>query len=163
MQLSAHDRSNRFSAWALVPAALVITVLAVPYLIARGWLVVAIPLQHGFALVCHQRPERSFWIFGAPVAVCARCLGIYCGAALCCLLRISRQVAFRLLLVAAAINALDAATELAGLHGNWLRVRFVLGVGLGAAAAAMIAASVRESQPPAEINASFAAPAQMPR
>ncbi|MEP7304710.1 MAG: DUF2085 domain-containing protein [Acidobacteriota bacterium] len=33
-------------------------------------------------LVCHQRPERSFYLFGAPLAVCARCAGIYAGAAL---------------------------------------------------------------------------------
>ena len=28
---------------------------------------------------CHQRPERSFWIFGYPVALCCRCLGFYIG------------------------------------------------------------------------------------
>jgi hypothetical protein len=33
-------------------------------------------------LICHQRPERSFYLFGAPLAVCARCAGIYAGAAL---------------------------------------------------------------------------------
>src|SRR5262249_38310806 len=33
-------------------------------------------------LVCHQRPERSFWLWGAQMPVCARCSGIYAGAAL---------------------------------------------------------------------------------
>ena len=28
---------------------------------------------------CHQRPERSFWILGYPVALCCRCLGVYIG------------------------------------------------------------------------------------
>lgn len=32
-----------------------------------------------FAPVCHQIPGRSFSIFGQPLAVCARCLGIYIG------------------------------------------------------------------------------------
>ena len=32
------------------------------------------------ALVCHQRPERSFHWDGAQLAVCARCTGIYLGA-----------------------------------------------------------------------------------
>ena len=29
------------------------------------------------ALICHQRPERSFHWDGAQLAVCARCTGIY--------------------------------------------------------------------------------------
>jgi len=31
------------------------------------------------ALVCHQRPERSFHLTGAQLPVCARCLGLYVG------------------------------------------------------------------------------------
>jgi hypothetical protein len=34
------------------------------------------------SLICHQRPERSFSLFGAQLPVCARCTGIYAGAAL---------------------------------------------------------------------------------
>ena len=32
------------------------------------------------ALVCHQRIERSFRLWGVPLPVCARCLGLYFGA-----------------------------------------------------------------------------------
>jgi len=32
-----------------------------------------------FSSVCHQIPSRSFVCFGYPLAVCARCLGIYVG------------------------------------------------------------------------------------
>ena len=32
-----------------------------------------------FSPVCHQIPSRSFLCFGYPLAVCARCLGIYSG------------------------------------------------------------------------------------
>jgi hypothetical protein len=49
-------------------------------------------LQPGFAfalviyrigsIVCHQRPERSFQLFAGQMPVCARCTGIYVGAAL---------------------------------------------------------------------------------
>jgi len=34
------------------------------------------------SVVCHQKPERSFHLWGAQLAVCARCTGIYLGAAL---------------------------------------------------------------------------------
>jgi uncharacterized membrane protein len=33
-------------------------------------------------LLCHQRPERSFFLWGSQMPVCARCLGIYAGAAI---------------------------------------------------------------------------------
>jgi uncharacterized membrane protein len=33
------------------------------------------------SVICHQRPERSFYIGSMPLAVCARCTGIYAGAA----------------------------------------------------------------------------------
>jgi len=32
-----------------------------------------------FSSVCHQRPERCFLFLGEPLAVCARCLGLYLG------------------------------------------------------------------------------------
>src|SRR5215218_4812516 len=31
-------------------------------------------------IVCHQRPERSFHLWGAQMPVCARCAGLYLGA-----------------------------------------------------------------------------------
>jgi hypothetical protein len=34
------------------------------------------------ALVCHQRPERSFHLAGAQLPVCARCTGLYVSGAL---------------------------------------------------------------------------------
>jgi uncharacterized membrane protein len=38
---------------------------------------------YGFgALVCHQRPERSFSLAGAQLPVCARCAGLYVSAAI---------------------------------------------------------------------------------
>jgi uncharacterized membrane protein len=116
-------------------------VIAAPYFLTHGFLVIGLALDRGFALICHQRPERSFWIFGGAVAVCSRCLGIYLGAALGLLFRTSRRIAVRLLIGAAALNLLDAVTELAGLHGNWLIIRFAFGLLLGAAAVLLISSS----------------------
>ena len=131
-----------WNGWALAPIALVAAVLAVPYFQMHGFLPIAFALQRGFALVCHQQPDRSFWIFGAPVAVCARCLGIYLGAAVGLLLRTSRRLAIHLLTITAALNLLDVTTEFAGLHGNWMGVRFALGVALGAAGGLLISSTM---------------------
>jgi uncharacterized membrane protein len=126
--------------YAIVPLTLAAVAVAVP------WLVASVPeigfaLQHGFSLVCHQRPERSFILFGGSVAVCARCLGIYLGAAAGLLLRVSRRVAWRWMLVAAAMNVADWIAELAGMHGNWMLARFALGIALGVAAGLLVATS----------------------
>jgi uncharacterized membrane protein len=131
----------RWSPWALAPAALALAAVCVPYLLTRHSAYVGFSVQHAFSLVCHQRPDRCFWIFGAPVAVCTRCLGIYIGAAIGLLLRTSRVVAMRLFIAAAGLNALDVVTEMARLHGNWMGARFVLGLALGTAAALLIASS----------------------
>ena len=130
--------------WALAPLALACAAMAAPYLLTHGALI-GVVFERGFALVCHQRRERSLWIFGGSVAVCSRCLGIYLGAAVGLLFRTTRTIALRLLLAAAALNFLDAASELAGLHGNWLAVRFALGLSLGSTAALLIRSSSRET------------------
>jgi uncharacterized membrane protein len=149
--------SVRWNAWSLAALALTALVLAVPYLSNHSFVVLAFALQRGFALVCHQRPERCFWILGAPVAVCARCLGIYVGAAIGLVVRTSHAIAMRLLIAAAVINALDAATEFAGLHGNWMVVRFALGLMLGMAGALLISSSIsREDLAPAEAGSRLA-------
>jgi uncharacterized membrane protein len=48
---------------------------------ALGW-----ALYRGFAPLCHQIAGRSFYVAGHPLAVCARCFGVYAGFAACLLL-----------------------------------------------------------------------------
>jgi uncharacterized membrane protein len=43
-------------------------------------------------LVCHQLPERSYRLWGAQMPVCARCAGIYFGAAVAALAAATRRV-----------------------------------------------------------------------
>jgi len=128
--------------WFAFPATVFCAALSVPYLSSRADFFVALPLRHAFSLVCHQLPDRSFGIFGAPIAVCARCLGIYLGSALGLLLRTSRRIALHLLLAAVALNALDWLAEAARLYSNWLTARFVLGLALGAVATLLISSSM---------------------
>lgn len=46
----------------------------------------ATSIYGGFAVVCHQLAERSYFIFGHKLAVCSRCTGLYAGFALTLLL-----------------------------------------------------------------------------
>lgn len=128
----------RWSWWSPLPFTLACFAVTVSYLWTHGFPAIALVVQRGFALVCHQHAERSFFALGGAVAVCARCLGIYLGAALGLLLRMPRRVARRLLMFAVLLNLVDTATEVSGLHGNWLGVRFMLGLLLGAAGAALV-------------------------
>jgi len=43
------------------------------------------------SVICHQRPERSFQLFAVPMPVCARCTGIYVGAALMAIVVVARR------------------------------------------------------------------------
>ena len=39
----------------------------------------ALIIRAAYGTVCHQIPERSWWIQGHPMAICARCFGLYIG------------------------------------------------------------------------------------
>jgi len=133
------------------PFALAAIACAVPWLLSRSP-EIGMALQRGFALVCHQQPERSFLLFGGSVAVCARCLGIYLGAAAGLLPLVPRAIALRWLIAAVALNLADWAAELTGLHGNWMFARFALGIALGAAAAMLVATSIAKSKSPPKLR-----------
>jgi uncharacterized membrane protein len=124
-----------------VPLLLALLALMAPCLLTHGFSFSALALERGFAVVCHQRPERSFALFGWHAAVCARCLGIYLGSAIGAVTRMSRRMALSLLVFAAGLNLADVVSGLADLHGNWMELRFVLGVLLGLAAASFIRAT----------------------
>ena len=48
---------------------------------ARVWYALAFVVYGAGSVLCHQLPERSFVLWSAQLPVCARCAGIYLGAA----------------------------------------------------------------------------------
>jgi uncharacterized membrane protein len=98
------------------------------------------------ALICHQRPERSFSLNGVPMPVCARCFGLYASGAMGALLAWlgssaapqSSASARRLLGWAALPMAATLSIEWVGLANPSVVVRAVAAFPLGATGAWLI-------------------------
>jgi uncharacterized membrane protein len=119
-------------------SALLALAVAPAWLASHGQFVATAAIFAFFSKVCHQRPDRSFFLSGAPVAVCVRCLAIYAGAALGSLLRVNYGAAIRALGAALALNCADITAELLHIHGNMPLLRLLIGGTLGIAAAMML-------------------------
>jgi len=98
------------------------------------------------AFVCHQRPERSFFLAGHQLPVCARCTGLYVGAALAApaalflVGSIAGARARRALIAAAIPTAVTWILERAGAVSFSNAVRFTAALPLGFAAAWLVLA-----------------------
>jgi len=87
-----------------------------------------------FQPLCHQKPERSFFISGYQMPVCARCTGIYTGALILTIIypflrRLKdKSTPSKYYLIASLIPiALDGGTQLIGLRESFNELRFVTG------------------------------------
>ena len=116
-------------------------ILGAPLAMDSGHPFWALTIYKAFSYVCHQIPERSFFIAGHQFAVCARCTGLYAGftvaTVLYPLLRSLRQTeapARKWLFIAAAPLAIDFAVGYFGIWENTHSSRFATGALLGAAA-----------------------------
>lgn len=90
------------------------------------------------ALICHQLPARSFHLWTVQMPVCARCAGIYVGAALASLIamafarRDARRVTGLAILAAAAPTALTLVYEWwsGQMPANWIRAAAGVPIGV---------------------------------
>jgi uncharacterized membrane protein len=123
-----------------VAAALFLAAVAPPMFFSHGQVLNAVAIHAFFSKLCHQRPGRALYLFGAPTAVCVRCLGIYAGAAVGSLLRLKHRFALSCLGAALALNLLDVTAEFIGFHGNMPLLRLLIGATLGIAVGAMLSA-----------------------
>jgi uncharacterized membrane protein len=104
------------------------------------------------ALVCHQRPERSFHLAGTPLPVCARCAGLYLSGAAGCLAAwvgfpsVPRR-ARALLMAAAAPTAISVAGEAAHIFAGSNLVRAAAALPLGACAGWLFVRMLRAESP----------------
>lgn len=81
MPLSASARTVR-RVWVLTLAGTAVwlaSIVLAPWLAGRGQAGAARFIYAVFAPMCHQIPDRCFFLNGHPLAVCGRCLGIYAG------------------------------------------------------------------------------------
>ncbi len=106
------------------------------------------------SLICHQQPDRSFYLAGAQLPVCARCEGLYLGAALGVLAWSAysrsrtrawpRAHALALLTVAAVPTIATVASALIGVGDPPNGWRFALALPLGLAGGLVVGAVVSE-------------------
>jgi uncharacterized membrane protein len=130
--------------WLMVAAGSVGTValiLAAPLALKNGIPFLSLTLYRSFSYLCHQIPERSFFIAGHPFAVCSRCFGLYAGfmtaAVFYPLVRSLRSIetpSRKWLFVAAVPMAIDFSIEFFGFGHNTHFSRFATGALLGAVA-----------------------------
>jgi uncharacterized membrane protein len=109
------------------------------------------------ARICHQRPARCFRIGDVPMPVCARCTGLYAGAAAAAPLALflasgssvlSSRRARRIAALAAVPTLLTWGLEVAGLAHPSNTVRAVAGLPLGFAVAWLVLATLADGPRP---------------
>jgi len=116
-------------------------ILGAPLAMNGGHAFFGLTIYKAFSYVCHQIPERSFFIAGHQFAVCSRCTGIYAGFTVATLLyplvRSLKQTDApprKWLFLGAAPLAIDFTVGYLGIWENTHSSRFATGALLGAVA-----------------------------
>jgi len=124
--------------------AFILPTLLAPYLASVGACWPSRVIYFIYRFTCHQRPERSFFLFGHQMALCARCTAIYTSfwglGLLYGLWRATpwgrrhrpRPLPIRWLAVLAAPMFLDGLAQLVGLHESTNLLRAFTGALAGA-------------------------------
>ena len=105
------------------------------------------------SVICHQLPERSFFLDGRQLPVCARCTGLYLSSAAGLLgwfiwkaarggrrFIVRPRAALAIVIAAGVPTALSYATGVIGAWDGSNLTRALLAVPLGASAGAVVAA-----------------------
>jgi len=100
------------------------------------------------AFICHQRPERSLHLESAQLPVCARCLGVYAGAASGSIIAHAPGLVLRvrprtLLVIGLVPTLVTLVIEWSGLVDPGNIVRGAAGLPIGLAAALVLVPRLR--------------------
>jgi uncharacterized membrane protein len=121
--------------------AIVSLIVGAPLALNAGHPFWGLTIYRAFSYVCHQIPERSFFVEGHPFAVCARCTGLYAGFTVATIayplvrsLRQTNAPPRKWLFMAAAPLAIDFALGFFGIWNNTHFSRFATGALLGSVA-----------------------------
>lgn len=128
--------------WSLVAAGSLGTIALIvgaPLALKFGFPITGLTLYRAFSYLCHQIPERSFFIAERSFAVCSRCFGLYAGFAIAVILyplvkslRSVEAPERKWLFVAAVPMAIDFSLEFFGFGHNTHFSRVATGALLGA-------------------------------
>ena len=82
VSLTAARRRQAVKVWTLtlvIAGMWVFAIVLAPIGKGAGLHSLASPLYTFFSYICHQIPDRSFYLFGEQFGVCSRCFGVYAG------------------------------------------------------------------------------------
>lgn len=144
-------------------------IVVAPVAAASGHADVGASIYHAFGIVCHQLPERSYFLDGHQFAVCSRCTGIYAGFAFTLLLyplvrslKNTDTPPRSWLLLAAVPLAIDFGVTFFGFWQNTHTSRLLTGALLGGAVVFYVMPGIidlsmrrRETAPPTEPRVTF--------
>jgi uncharacterized membrane protein len=138
--------SNRrpLAMWLIIAAgslAVMSLIIGAPLALKAGHPFWGLTIYRAFSYVCHQIPERSFFVEGHPFAVCARCTGLYAGFTVATIayplvrsLRQTNAPPRKWLFMAAAPLAIDFTVGFFGIWNNTHFSRLATGALLGSVA-----------------------------
>ena len=103
-----------------------------PWLLSRGYTAPAQAIYFFYGLTCHQRADRSFFVFGQKMCYCQRCTAIYGGVFALGLLYAFLKgrvdpLRWRWMFLLWAPMALDGFTQLFGLRESTWELRVITG------------------------------------
>ncbi len=92
-------------------------------------------LTSTYMFSCHQQPDRSFWLFGYPIALCCRCYGFYLGVIVSSIVALFNKLKINLkaFIILFAICLIDIVINYGlGMRLNTGNItRFVIGIIMG--------------------------------
>jgi uncharacterized membrane protein len=152
--IAKHFKAQAVRVWMIGLAVVVVwtaLILFAPLSASYGAESVSRPIYTFFSYICHQRPERSFFVLEHQFGVCSRCFGVYFGLVLGFIIyplwrridEIDPLARFWLILSLVPIG-IDWSLTAFGIWENSHLSRFITGLILGVACATFIVPAIVE-------------------